>query len=254
VDPPAPGTLSLADLISTDANGPRRYGYGGIREHLIGLQVVLADGRHVSSGGNVVKNVAGFDLLKLFIGAHQSLGIPVEATFKLRPCPEEELFLTASAGSLAELEQLTQSVLDSALTPVVLDWHRGVVTPDGEFHVVLGFAGTREEVAWQQALAATLGFRARTSLEYEEQFWAKQKRPSGRRSVLPSRLAAAVEELGRQPFVARAGNGVLYAPGLTPARLAPGVEALAQRLKEAFDPARVLPERPFSTLISSPVH
>jgi FAD/FMN-containing dehydrogenase len=242
IDPPQADTLSIGALISADANGPRRYGYGGIREHLIGLQVVLADGRCVSSGGNVVKNVAGFDLMKLFIGAELSLGVPVEATFKLRPRPEEEVFLVSSASSLAELEQMTQSVLDSALTPTVLDWHRGVVTRDAGIRVVLGLAGTREDVAWERARAAELGFRETTDLQYDARFWMEHQRQAGRRSVLPSRLTEAVEGLGSLPFVARAGNGVLYAPGLERARLPAGVATLSQQLKAAFDPEHVLPE------------
>ena len=60
VDPPR--AMNVGTLISTNASGPRRYGYGTIREYLIGLTVVLADGRLVKSGGKVVKNVAGYDL------------------------------------------------------------------------------------------------------------------------------------------------------------------------------------------------
>src|SRR5262249_53895914 len=81
IDPPNPESLSIGALLSTNASGPRRFGFGTIREHLIGLQVALADGRLVRSGGKVVKNVAGYDLLKLFIGARDSLGFIVEATF-----------------------------------------------------------------------------------------------------------------------------------------------------------------------------
>ena len=77
-----------------------------VREHLIGMETMLPDGRLVESGGDVVKNVAGYDLQKVFIGARQSLGIIVSATFKLLPRPDSNplsraarsRFLTPSAG------------------------------------------------------------------------------------------------------------------------------------------------------------
>src|SRR5262245_19383898 len=65
IDPPSPETLTIGALIASNASGPRRHGFGTIRDHLIGLEVALADGRLVKSGGNVVKNVAGYDLMKL---------------------------------------------------------------------------------------------------------------------------------------------------------------------------------------------
>src|SRR5688500_12538970 len=70
IDPPNPENISIRDVLSQNLNGPRRFGYGTIREHLIGMKVVLAEGRIIKSGGKVVKNVAGYDLAKLFIGAH----------------------------------------------------------------------------------------------------------------------------------------------------------------------------------------
>ena len=74
VDIPRPERATLGGAIATNTSGPRRFGYGTIREHLIGMKVALADGRVIKSGGKVVKNVAGYDLAKLFIGARGSLG------------------------------------------------------------------------------------------------------------------------------------------------------------------------------------
>src|SRR6185503_10819360 len=90
VDPPHPERLTLAGLLDTNASGPRRAGFGTIRDYVIGLRVALADGRLIRSGGKVVKNVAGYDLMKLFIGARGTLGVIVEVTFKLLPLPEAE--------------------------------------------------------------------------------------------------------------------------------------------------------------------
>src|SRR5215475_2109934 len=93
IDPPHPERTTIADIINTNSSGPRRYGCGTIRDYLIGLTAILADGTVIHSGGKVVKNVAGYDLMKLFIGGQGTVGVVVEATFKLRPLPESEQFV-----------------------------------------------------------------------------------------------------------------------------------------------------------------
>src|SRR5258708_768949 len=105
IDPPNAEQLSIGSLLATNVSGPRRFGFGTIRDFVIGLQVVLADGRIIHSGGKVVKNVAGYDLMKLFIGSHGSLGIIVEVTFKVLPLPETEQFVEAKCASLEEAEK-----------------------------------------------------------------------------------------------------------------------------------------------------
>src|SRR5256885_1683779 len=90
VDPPHPKQLTVEALLATNASGPRRFGYGTIRDYVIGIKVVLADGRVVKSGRRGGKNVAGYDLCKLFVGSRGSLGGLAETIFKLRPVPEAE--------------------------------------------------------------------------------------------------------------------------------------------------------------------
>jgi len=90
VDPPHPQAVTIGELLAGDLNGPRRFGCGTIRDWVIGMSVVLPDGRLIRNGGKVVKNVAGFDLCRLFVGAKNELGIIVEAAFKLLPMPEAE--------------------------------------------------------------------------------------------------------------------------------------------------------------------
>ncbi|HIG81295.1 MAG TPA: FAD-binding oxidoreductase, partial [Verrucomicrobiales bacterium] len=69
VDPPCPADRSIGALLAGNTTGPRRFGFGTVRDWLIGIAVVLPDGRLIRNGGKVVKNVAGFDLCKLFIGS-----------------------------------------------------------------------------------------------------------------------------------------------------------------------------------------
>jgi glycolate oxidase FAD binding subunit len=239
VDPPHPAQLSVGALLATNASGPRRFGYGTIRDYLIGIKVALTDGTVIKSGGNVVKNVAGYDLAKAFVGSYGTLGIIVEATFKLRPISEAEQFVQANCQSLEAADKLITAVLDSDLTPVVLDLHNN----DARLALVAGFAGTREEVEWQRTRAAELGFTEPSSLAHEEQF---QAGPAGvhRLSVLPSKLADALAGLGHAPFVARAGNGIIYHRGTPSPRSRDLPVKLMRRLEEAFDPKNILPELP----------
>ena len=240
VDPPDPERLTLGEIIDAHASGPRRFGYGTVRDYLIGITVALADGNVIKSGGKVVKNVAGYDLAKVFIGGQGTLGVVVDANFKLRPLPESERFVQAPCDSVDGAEKLISLVLNSELTPVVLDLHR-LGESGASLTVVVGFAGTREEVEWQLVRAGELGLSGPSSLHYEVQFRTECPTPR-KRSVLPSRLAATIGELDGAPFVARAGNGIIYHASVHSAAKDPVPTALASRLKDAFDPAHIFPE------------
>ena len=222
LDPPGQG-LTLRDIISRDLSGPRRMGYGTIRDYLIGLTVVLADGRVASSGGRVVKNVAGYDMMKLFVGAQDSLGIPVQATFKLLPLPEVERFHLAREAAL-------QAIWRSQTSPVVLDLFR----ESGEIFLATGFAGTAEDVAWQEKQLENLGLEPLPELTYA------RSQASSFISVPPSQV---LEKAGIfKKFIVRAGNGVIYTEEATPSPISAGVAKLNERLKQTFDPHGILPK------------
>jgi FAD/FMN-containing dehydrogenase len=239
IDPPSQD-ISIHDLLALNLSGPRRFGYGTIREHLLGLRVVLADGRTIKSGGKVVKNVAGYDLARLFIGARDSLGIIVEATFKLRPLPAAEAIMALDV-KMADLEGMLRSVIESDLVPVILDVHRGAAGLDGAT-VIVGLAGTQGEVDWQLGLARALGFGRPATLDYEHDFWKAGHGPH-RVSVRPSRVPETLTLLGSRPFVARAGNGVIYFRGEPIAsKHAPMPGELMRRVKATYDPKQILPE------------
>ncbi len=238
IDPPYPERLTIDELLNRNLSGPRRFGCGTIREHLLGITAVLADGRIIHNGGKVVKNVAGFDLCKLFVGSQWSLGIIVEATFKVRPLPAKELFLSTKCRQLSDARALVQAILDSELTPVILDLHSE--QPPG-CSLVLGLAGTSEEVDWQQKEANRLGVANPATLEYDRAFWAVNEAPH-EASVLPSRLIEELQTCKPESFVARAGNGVIFYRGGAAAEKPAVPLALNRRLKETFDPKAILPE------------
>ena len=250
LDPPNPA-LTLREILDRNESGPRRYGYGTARDYVIGLSVTLADGRVVKSGGQVVKNVAGYDLQKLFLGSGGTLGTIWEITFKLRPQPEAEAFMAQECGP-AELphfakcgraEKMIEQVVASDLQPVALDF---VGHNDGRYEVVLGFDGPRTEVDWQLVLAARLGFTTPTTLEYDRSFRAGTN-TLRKLSVLPSRLLDSIRALEHPPFVARAGNGVVFhraATGRVSRHTQTATQLLERRLKDAFDPKHLLPDLP----------
>ena len=237
VDPPHPARLTLGEIVDCDLSGPRRYGYGTIREHVLSMRAKLADGRLIKSGASVVKNAAGYDLCRLFTGARGELADVQEVCFKVQPRPEVEQFVKADFTTVEEAAQFVEKLDTSELTPTVLDLHNA--NGAGPWSVVAGFAGTREEVAWQ--LTETGRFAAVTGahLDYEEPFWSVTAAgPVRKLSVLPSRLAATIAAMrGITSLVARAGNGVIYYHGEDQGTaLAPSTR-LMQRLKHEFDPA-----------------
>lgn len=238
IDPPNPA-LTIRAILDRNESGPRRFGYGTPRDYVIGLTIKLSDGRFIKSGGKVVKNVAGYDLQKLFIGGGGTLGTITEVTFKLRPIPEAEKLIQLPLASLAAANEIIEAVVSSELTPVVFDLHR----ISNSLVAVLGFDGTTEDVEWQLGHATMLGFKQAATLDYDPSFRLAGE-PCKKLSVLPSKLIESLRHLGDAPFVARAGNGVIFHRTILPATKSGAPEKLSRRTKDAFDPKHLLPELP----------
>ncbi|MBI4608982.1 MAG: FAD-binding oxidoreductase [Candidatus Rokubacteria bacterium] len=240
LDPGFAEQATLGGILATNASGPRRHLYGTARDLLIGVTVVAADGSVVRGGGKVVKNVAGYDLPKLYIGSFGTLGVIVEATFKLRPLPDVDRCFLARFGGLKECglalkELLTSDLIPSAVELLDSEAARGaglVAGTDGGGTLLVGFDGLEAQVGWQCEEARRL-FEAVGLVEHRvldgaarDQAWrAASELPRRvvaeaaaqmKLAVLPAHVTDVIEQAGGvaqrhslgAAFVAHAGIGI----------------------------------------------
>jgi FAD/FMN-containing dehydrogenase len=158
IDPPDDRRSTLGGVVATGLGGAQQFGYGPPRRHVIGMKVVLADGSLIKVGGRVVKNVAGYDLCKLFTGSYGTLGVIVEVNFKLRPLPFESRTILAQGTREALLNQ-AQRAIAARLFPVAVELlspqlARATELSEGVEHLLLiRFAGSLSAVTDQTTRA-----------------------------------------------------------------------------------------------------
>ncbi len=116
-----PERSTVGGLLATGLAGPLRQGYGGLRDYCIGIRFVTGDGRKGKGGGRVVKNVAGFDLMKLLVGSWGTLAVITGASFKLFPAPRQTRTFVAEFTSAAEAIAFRDHVLRTPLAPICLE-------------------------------------------------------------------------------------------------------------------------------------
>jgi glycolate oxidase FAD binding subunit len=122
IDPPEEGA-TVGGVVAANSSGPRRYRYGTIRDLIIGVRVVLPDGTVAKAGGKVVKNVAGYDLSKLFTGSLGTLGIIAECNFRLHPRPEAARTVAIELESTLAAGQAAQAIMHAQLVPSAVELH-----------------------------------------------------------------------------------------------------------------------------------
>lgn len=120
-DPPLASRATVGGLLATGIGGPLRHGYGGLRDYCIGIRFVTGDGRIGKAGGRVVKNVAGYDIMKLLIGSQGTLAVITGASFKLFPAPRHTRTYITCFANAAEALAFRDRVLGSALHPMCLE-------------------------------------------------------------------------------------------------------------------------------------
>lgn len=123
IDPALPAQTTIGGLIVANESGPKRLKYGSARDFVIGLRVVYPNGQVIRTGGKVVKNVAGYDMNKLFIGSMGTLGVVTEVTVKLRPIAKYEglLLLHFPNENIENIHPFIVKLLDSSLEPASLE-------------------------------------------------------------------------------------------------------------------------------------
>lgn len=246
IDPLYGEQATLGGIVATADTGALRQQYGGVRDMLIGLTLVRADGQLAKAGGRVVKNVAGYDLMKLFTGSYGTLGVISQVTFRIYPVPpaSRTVVLTGDPNTIA---QAAAAILASVLRPVAFEvvasptlTALGLGSTTGlllRFHSIAVSVEQQTEqllhMAQQSNLQAIcLDSQQETALwqRLREQIGARPQTPgiTCKIGVLPSQAVDLLERLRqRQPALtagvihARSGLGMVQCPVMS-------VESLAQ--------------------------
>lgn len=159
IDVPQADRATLGGALAVNVSGPRRHGAGTFRDYVIGITTINDEGRETKAGGRVVKNVAGYDLCKLHIGALGTLGIISQVTLKLRPLPEESALVTLGCDDDA-LEALLEHLHRSRVRPSCVELVNAAAArvlmreaaarlPNSPWVVIVGFEDSSEAVSWQ---------------------------------------------------------------------------------------------------------
>jgi glycolate oxidase FAD binding subunit len=226
-DPRDPEATTLGALVAAAHAGPMRHSDGSARDLLIGIRFAGHGGKLVHGGGRVVKNVAGYDLMKVMGGSFGTLGIIVETTFKVRPLLEHYSVAIAPYDRIGDAFAAARALNDAlplAHLEVLSPALAGEFQRAGRFLLIAGFYGNRRELDYQigklTAIAATeVDFLASDAAEAAYVRLRDLDLPeavlAARIAVLPAELGAALEACGVE-FAAHAGSGVaeIFAPQL----------------------------------------
>ena len=205
LDPPDPGGATIGGLVATGDSGPLRSRFGGARDLVVGITVALPDGTIAKAGGKVIKNVAGYDLAKLFTGSFGTLGAILEVCVRLHPLPPSTA--TAAAGS-TDPDQLTRAanaLSHAALEHIGLDLRYG--GDDGAVLARFGGAACGEQAEAAVRVLSREGVNASVVTD-DDEIWRRQReaqrsadgtmvRISAVQTALPTVIAAAARLGGR---------------------------------------------------------
>jgi glycolate oxidase FAD binding subunit len=243
---------TIGGIVATNDSGPLRHKYGGVRDLVVGVTVVLSDGTIARAGGKVIKNVAGYDIGKLFAGAFGTLGLIAEVTVRLHPRSARTATVVARSSDIDALAAAATTLNAAPLEADCLDLWWDASSAAGAALVRFGSAdpGPRaEEAVALLRKAGGLEIDVETDDEacWEAQRAAQRGDVVVKVSALPAALAAALaatQELGGT-LVARAGLGLAWiqlpsaAPGAgeTATRGAAGVVAAVEELRRRLAPA-----------------
>jgi glycolate oxidase FAD binding subunit len=219
LDPLWPSRATVGGVLATNDSGPLRAAYGSLRDLVIGITVALPDGTLARSGGKVVKNVAGYDLPKLMVGAFGTLGVITEATFRLHPLPRAAQCFSFTAPTFEAMNRLVLAVHDSPLTYTGVQVIAG---RDVNTTVSIRIEGSPESVDAQAArvvdLARTCGTAPvadKGAWDERESLWeATDAAAVCKVTVLPARLADLCDAMERAAPPRAAWRAVIQSVGV----------------------------------------
>ena len=182
IDPAYPETATLGGIIATADTGSLRQRYRGVRDMLLGISLVRSDGKIAKAGGRVVKNVAGYDLMKLFTGSYGTLGIISQVTLRVYPI-QEASGTVVLVGEREHIAKATQTLLSSALTPVAVELLSTNLVKELDlgkavglivrFQTVIG--SVEEQLQKLLEVGNSLGLNCIRYCDYEVELWNKLK-------------------------------------------------------------------------------
>ena len=201
IDPLWPDRATIGGILSTNDSGTLRIRYGALRDQIIGVTIALPDGTLASSGGKVVKNVAGYDLPKLITGALGTLGVITRAIFRLHPLPHKVESFTFAAGDLDDANRLVLAVHNSRLAHTGLQARFSAQMAPA---VDIRFEGTDTGLAAQADALRRLVAPATITVACEEVWLARQELWSSadpaaiaKISVLPTSVSETCGRISR---------------------------------------------------------
>jgi glycolate oxidase FAD binding subunit len=249
LDPP--GSATIGGLIATNAAGPLRFRYGAPRDLLIGITIVRADGTVARAGGKVVKNVAGYDLGKLFAGSYGTLGLITEATFRLHPLPAARMDVTAETADPAIAAALAHAAASSPLAPAAIELEWPATT--GPLTVSIRLEGDEGSVAERADLLAShlageVDGASVRSFRVSGPMAGDHARPEGptrirlafwasRLAEVLGRIGASASAHGLNPVVSGSAAAGVLAVSVPDDAAAESVAALVTDLRAALAPA-----------------
>jgi glycolate oxidase FAD binding subunit len=233
LDPLWPERATVGGVVATNDSGALRLRYGSLRDLIIGMTIVLADGTIAKSGGKVVKNVAGYDLHKLMTGAYGTLGVIAEVTFRLHPLPQYARTFTVRAEKARDVAPLIAAIRDSHLLTQALQVRRTI--KDGTCLDVQLNAhpdARQDEVLGEMTAAAGCELH-----QAEEEVWSARERLE-EESRIALKLTMAPADVAHFADVVSAcgGDSVTQSHGIMTAALPCGVtDALLQGLRDEVE-------------------
>lgn len=205
LDPASCELATIGGMIATNESGPKRLGYGSARDAVIGLRMIYPDGTVIRSGGKVVKNVAGYDMNKLFIGSMGTLGVITEVTVKLRPLPKYEslILLTFLEGNVEEIRTFAIRLLDSMMEPVAIELLNPSLserlTGKAQYTLAISFEDVESSVHYQEDFITRVQpNKTEMMISYQEEakkFWDQftKMSPNGRVSYSSDEIKASLK-------------------------------------------------------------